>query len=366
MGLDNRHLYCHPITTEEECRLTTSAFTSPRFRFSDLEDAQEYYYRQGMTDGLPIILPTEDRVTAMLEYVGLGPGEVVATEEIRGKKFTAEKVAVNSVMAGCRPEYMPVVIAAVQAMADPDFNLHDNNTSTDGVAILDLVSGPIARDLGINSGTVAMGYGFRANATIGRALGLIKINAYGSVPHQMDKSTFGHPGQYSFCFAENDDTIPWEPLRLVKGVSEDSSTVTIVGAGAPLQVSTHNYSQPDELLTIVSDAMLALGVGHEEVVVVLGPEVLEYVRRAGWTKHRIKEFIFQRAQRTGEEWNVRYRALHQFTGSDLDRSIPAVKSPDNITVVGAGGSAGPFASIIGSWGSISSITKEINQAGGKV
>ena len=342
--------------------MSTSGFTSPRFRFSDPEDAQEYYYCQGMTDGLPIILPTEDKVRAMLEYVGLGPGDVIATEEIRGKKLTAEKVAVNSVMAGCRPEYMPVVIAAVQAMADPDFNLHANSTSTDGVAILALISGPIARELGINSGTVAMGYGVRANAAIGRALGLLKINAYGSIPTQMDKSTFGHPGQYTFCFAEDDDTIPWEPLRVEKGFSEDSSTVTVVGAGAPLQVSTYNYSQPDEFLTIVSDAMLALGVDHEEAVVVLSPEVLEYVRRSGWTKHRIKEFIFQKARRTGQEWNARYRLLHQFTGADLDRSIPVVKSTDHITVVGAGGSAGPFATIIGSWGSISSITKEINQA----
>ena len=344
--------------------MSTSGFTSPRFRFSDAEDAQEYYHSQGMTDGLPIVLPTEDKVWAMLEYVGLGPSDVVATEKIRGRKFTAEKVAVNAVMAGCKPEYMPVVIAAVQAISEPEFNLHANSTSTDGVAILALISGPIAKKLGINSGTVAMGYGFRANAAIGRALGLVKINAYGSLPHQMDKSTFGHAGQYTFCFAEDDDTIPWEPLRVEKGFNENSSTVTVFGVGPPLQVNTHDYSQPDEFLTIVSDAMLALGVDHEEAVVVLSPEVLEYVRRSGWSKQRIKEFIFQKAQRSGKEWNLRYRPLRQFTGSDLDRSIPVVKGTDHITMVGAGGSAGPFASIIGSWGSISSITKEIRQVRG--
>lgn len=336
-------------------------FTSARHRFSGEEDAQEYYHSEGMTDGLPIVLPTEDRVVTMLERVGTGPSDVIATENIRGKRFTAEKVAINALMAGCKPEFMPVVIAAVRAMAEPEFNLHTHSTSTDGAGILALISGPIAKELGINSSTVAMGYGFRANATIGRALGLIKINAYGSVPHEMDKSTFGHPGQYSFCFAEDDDAIPWEPLRVEKGFSEDSSTVTVVAAAAPLQLSTYNYARPEEFLTIVSDGMLALGRGHEEVVVVLAPEVLEYIRSSGWSKQRIKEYVFRNAQRTGEEWNLRYRTLRPHTGDDLSRSLPVVSSVDRITVIGAGGSAGPFASIIGSWGSSHSVTMEIEQ-----
>lgn len=339
--------------------MSASGHTSTRFRFSDLDEAQEYYHEQGMTDGLPIVLPTEDRVQAMLDYAGLQANDVIAEEGIRGKVFIAEKVAINSVMAGCKPEYMPVIVAAVQAISEPAFNLHANSTSTNGVGILAIVSGPITKQLGINSGTVAMGHGFRANATIGRALGLIKINAYGSVPHDMDKSTFGHPGKYSFCFAENDDSIPWEPLRVEKGFAAESSTVTVVAALAPLQVNTHNYSRPEEFLATVSDAMLALGTEHEEVVVVLSPELVQYVRQSGWGKQQVKEFIFHKAQRTGNEWNERFSNIHPATGEDLEKSMPVVQSTDHIMLVGAGGDAGPFASIIGSWGTVSSITKEI-------
>ena len=254
---------------------------------------------------------------------------------------------------------MSVVVACVEAMSETPFNFHANSTSTNGVGLLALISGPTARKLGINSSTVAMGHGFRANATIGRALGLIKINVFGSVPDQMDKSTFGHPGKYSFCFAENDDVIPWEPLRVEKGFSEDASTMTLFAALASLQVSTHNYSKPEEFLSIVADAMLGLGRGHSEGTIVLSPEILEYVRASGWTKKQIKEFIHDKTHRIGSEWNAWYRGDEPFSGDDLNRRLPVVSTPEHITVVGAGGDAGAFASIIGSWGGIESITKEI-------
>ena len=323
------------------------------------EEAQEYYHSQGMTDGLPVVPPTEANVRVMLDYVGLQPSDIVAKEDVRGKVFTAEKIAVNAVMAGCKPQYMPVVVAAVRAISETPFNLHANSTSTNGVGMLVLVSGPIAKELGINSRTVLMGHGFRANATIGRALGLIKINVYGSVPGDMDNSTFGHPGKYSFCFAEDDDIIPWESLRVEKGFSPESSTVTVLAAVAPLQVSTYNHSQPEEILTIVSDAMLALGQGHEEAVVTISPEALEYLRRSGLSKQKTRELIFEKAQRTGREWNKWHRQEHPFIGDDLDRRFPVLKNVDQIIVVGGGGSAGAFVSIIGSWGGSTSITKEI-------
>lgn len=336
-----------------------TGLTSERHRFSDLDEAQEYYHLQGMTDGLPVVLPTEERVQAMLEYAGLQPSDVIAKEDVRGKVFTAEKVAVNAVMAGCKPEYMPVVVAAVEAVADKAFSLHTNSTSTNGVGILALVSGPIARKLGINSGTGAMGHGFRANATIGRALGLIKINVYGSVPHEMDKSTLGHPGKYTFCFAEDDELIPWEPLRVERGFSRESSAVTVFATIAPLQISTFNYTRPEEFLTTIADAVLGVGSRHEELIVVMAPEVLEYVRRSGWAKRQIKDFIFEKAQRTGKEWNAWYRHERPFAGPNLEKRHPVVNSAEHITLVGAGGGAGPLVAIIGSWGGSSSITKEI-------
>ena len=338
--------------------MTTSL--SNTFKFANYDEAQEYYQVNGLTDGLPIVPPTEAKVSAMLGGAGLNPSDVVAVEGMRGKTFLAETVAVNAVMAGCKPEYMPVVVAAVQAVSEPQFNLHANSTSTNGVGLLVLVSGPIAKDIGINSGTVLMGHGYRANATIGRAMSLLKVNAYGSVPHDMDKSTFGHAGQYTFCFAEDDDVIPWEPLRVEKGFSVDAATVTVFAANSPLQVSTHNYSQPTEFLGIVSDAIQGMGMGPSEIVVVISPEILEYVRSSGWNKARIKDFIFKNIHRTGSEWNARFRTDHPFSGDDLTKGFPVVASPDHITLVGGGGAAGAFVSIIGAWGGVSSVTKEIS------
>ncbi len=332
--------------------------TSTQFRFSHWDEAQEYYLSQGMTDGLPIVPPTEEKVLAMLGAVGLAPSDVIGFEEIRDKQFVAEKVAINAVMAGCRPEYMPVIVAAVKAVCERPYNFQANTTTTNGAGILLLVSGSIAKDIGINAGTVLMGHGSHANATIGRALALMKINIYGSVPGYMDNSTFAHPGKYSFCFAENDDLIPWEPLRVEKGFSAESSTVTAFAAVSPLQVSLHSYTDPKQVLTVIADAMIGIGPRHEETMVIISPEVLEYVRRSGWTKPQIKEYLFNKAQRTASEWNQWYRFDEPLEG-DPNAKVPTVQSPDHITLVGAGGAAGAFGSIINSWGGSSSITKEI-------
>ena len=313
----------------------------------------------GMGDGLPVVPPTDVKVRAMLDSVGLSPSHIVAEEGVRGVRFTAEKVAISAVMAGCKPEYMPVIVAAAQAVSEEPFNFHANSTSTNGVGVLVIVSGSIAKRIGINSSTVAMGHGFRANATIGRAMGLIKINVYGSVPHDMDKSTFGHPGKYSFCFAENDDAIPWEPLRVEKGYSESDSTVTVFAANSPVQVNTQNESAPEDFLSIAADASIVLGERHSEFVLALSPELMSYIRSAGWTKQRIKEFVLERGTRTGRELNEKHRRISLYTGGDLDRRIPVVASTDEITVVGAGGDAGPFAMLIGAWGDVISITKQI-------
>jgi len=248
----------------------------------------------------------------------------------------------------------------VQAVSEEPFNFHANSTSTNGVGVLVIVSGDIAKRIGINSSTVAMGHGFRANATIGRAMGLIKINVYGSIPHGMDKSTFGHPGKYSFCFAENDDVIPWEPLRVEKGYGESESTVTVFAANSPVQVNTQNESAPEDFLSIAADASIVLGERHSEFVLALSPELMNYIRGAGWTKQRIKDFVLERGTRTGRELNEKHRRITLYTGDDLERRIPVVESTDEITVVGAGGDAGPFAMLIGAWGDVISITKQIH------
>ncbi|HAL46757.1 MAG TPA: hypothetical protein DCP37_03300 [Dehalococcoidia bacterium] len=339
--------------------MTTPGLASARYRFDGWDEAQEFYHSRGLTDGLPIVPPTETKVQAMLDAVELAPSDVIASEGVRQKEFTAEKVAINAVMAGCLPEYMPIIVAAVEAISERTFNLHANTTTTGGTSLLAVVSGRIVQELKINSGTGLLGHGFRANASIGRALALVKINVYGSVPHEIDKSTFTHGGKYTYCFAENDEISPWEPLRVDRGFPTDSSTVTMFAAGAPVQVSTAELQQPEEFLLPVADSMIGLGPRHREMLVVLSPEIMGYVKMAGWTKRQISEFLFERAKRTGIEWNEWLRFTTSLTGNDLDASHPAVRSADGITVLCAGGAAGPMTAVINTFSGSESQTRRI-------
>ena len=216
-----------------------------QWQFDDWEGALEHYFREGLTDGLPVIPPTPERVRALLDYCGLAPEEVLGTEGIRHKQFPAGKVAVSAVMAGCLPEHFPVVVAAVSAVCDRAYNFHASSTSTNGIANLVLVSGPYASRIGMNHGVNAFGNGNRANAAIGRAINLLKANFYGSVSQEMDKSTYGHSGKYSFCFAEDLETTPWPSLAESKGFRPGSSAVTMVAANAPLQLETHGDRDPE-------------------------------------------------------------------------------------------------------------------------
>ncbi len=238
----------------------------------------------GLTDGLPIIPPTAERVRAMLDYVGLVADSVIGIEATRQKRFTAEKVAINAVMAGCQPGYFPAVVAAISAVVEREFNFHASSTSTNGVTTLVLVSGPFAEEIGMNSEAVLMGNGNRANATIGRAVNLVKTNFYGSVPQDMDKSTFGHSGKFSFCFAENLEASDWPSLARSKGFGTDASIVTIFAANAPLQVSIYGDRNPETFLTAAAHAMLGLGPLNSELLVVISPELMAYLGEAGWSQ----------------------------------------------------------------------------------
>ena len=339
--------------------MTSPKLTSLKHRFSDWGQAQDYYLESKLTDGLPIVPPSEDRVRAMLEFAGLAPDQVVGVETIRNKHITAEKVAVNSVMAGCRPEYFPVVVSAVAACCDRSFNLHASSTSTNGVTVLVLVSGGYARQIGMNSSTGVMGPSNQANATIGRAVNLVKTNFYGSVPQDMDNSTFGHPGKYSFCFAENLDASNWPSLATDKGFDGESSTVTVVAAYSPLQVSVFGGKDPTSFLTSVAHAMIGLGPSISEVLVVLSPEVMQYVNEAGWSRQQVQEFLWGKAQLPARDWIAWRRVEHPETFTDKDQLVGCVADPSRITVLSAGGAAGVYIDIIGSWGNSRTVTRKI-------
>jgi hypothetical protein len=330
-----------------------------RHQFASWDDAQEYFQAEGLTDGLPIVPPTPERVRAMLDHVGLTPEAVIATETIRRKSFTAEKLAINAVMAGCRNEYFPAVVAAIAAACERPFNLHASSTSTNGVTLMILVSGPFALRIGMNAGVELMGNGNRANATIGRAVNLVKTNFYGSAAQEMDNSTFGHPGKFSFCFSENLEVSPWPSLASDQGFGGDASTVTVFAANAPLQVSIYGDRAPETFLTQTAHAMLALGPAVSEVMIVISPEIMAYVAESGWSRRQVQEFLYQKTRRPLREWLDWKRLDHPDPAADPQELQGCVADPQRITVVPGGGMAGAFIDIISSWGSSRSVTREI-------
>ena len=206
----------------------------------NIGDAIDLMFATGWTDGLPVVPPTEDRVKKFVEYTGQDAGELVAELPPLGGKATVERIAVNAVMAGCLPEHMPVVITAIKAMMDDRFNLRGVMSSTGIHTPLVIVSGPLAKELDINGGYNCFGAGWRANATIGRAVKLALVNLGGAIPGETNKATFGHPGAYTYCVAEDQEINPWEPLHMDVGLEASDSAVTVFPAEAP-----HNLSLID-------------------------------------------------------------------------------------------------------------------------
>lgn len=277
---------------------TEGELTSPSIDVPDEPDAAyEALYERGETDGLPVIPPTEERVRRMIDYVGLPPDQVVGMVPLMYGEATVEAIAVNAVMAGCRPEYMPVLIAAVETLADDGFNLtgFGTSTSTHGIALI--VNGPIRGKLDLNSGGSCLGPGWRANATIGRAINLIATNVGGLKPVEVDKTTYGFPGRYSFCFAENEEGSLWEPLHVERGFKAGDSTVTVFAAGS-IVFSYSPIPELEEWLRIHASGMATMG-SHRfrsprgESVMVVTSGLARVTSKAGMTKQDVREFLHE-------------------------------------------------------------------------
>ena len=302
-----------------------------------------HYQDQGWTDGLPIVPPTEGDVRAFLGCTDRESREVVAVLPPRQGEATVERIAINAVMAGCRPEYMPVILTAVEALADPAFNLDSIQATTHPVAPLLIVNGPIAKELGINAGYNAFGQGFRANVTIGRAIRLLLMNVGGGLPGTGDRATQGSPAKIASCVAENEEASPWEPLHVEHGFPADVSTVTVIGCEGPHNIQDHFSYTGLGILKVVAGAMGQAGSnnilagGHP--LLCLGPEHAATIARDGFSKRQVKEFLVEHARfplaRLGDE----YRAhLIQRGAKDApDTMVPAVRSADSVTVIVTGG-----------------------------
>ncbi len=340
--------------------------SSRRHAVHDDTDLIEFCFQQGWTDGLPVVPPTEARVAAMLEAAGLDPGEEVARIEHRAVSVTAEKLAINAVMAGCRPEYLPVVRAAVEAMADPAWCYHGPGTSTAGAGVLIVVNGPVARELDVNCGDNLFGPGWRANLTIGRAVRLVMRNVCGSRPGTLDRGTLGHPGKLSYVIAENEAESPWPPLHVERGFRPEQSAVTVMAAEAPHQFYNQLSRTAEGVLTTLADDMRISGnvMGQPQYMVILAGEHMRTIAGDGWTKADVRRFVWERTHNSHAHLKRTHRMAGEIKPGDETLMRPLVETPDDILVVAAGGRAGAFSAYVPGWGSkraSQAVTKEVRR-----
>jgi hypothetical protein len=338
--------------------------TSKRFKVNDLAAAMDFCFERGWTDGLPVIPPTESAVGAMLDAARLAPDAKLAYIRDRFVTITAEKVAINAVMAGCKPEYMPVVVAAVEGIGDERWGYHGPGTSTGGAAVLMIVNGPIARELDINAGDNLFGPGWRSNLAIGRAVRLVMRNVCGSMPGLLDRGTVGHPGKLSYVIAEKEAESPWTPLHVERGFRPEQSAVTVMAAEGPHQFYNQLSSTAEGILTTLADNMRISGnvMGQPQYVIILAGEHMRTVAASGWDKKQIREFLWKHTQNSLAHLKRTQRMSGAIQDGDETRLRPLVESPDDILVVPAGGRAGAFSCYIPGWGSRRSsqaVTKEV-------
>jgi hypothetical protein len=321
-----------------------------RHTLTSTDDPIQYCYDRGWTDGLPVVPPTEERVAAMLGGTGLPRDRVIAKIPPAWAEATVEKIAINCVMAGCLPSYLPVVLAAVRAMTNPALNLNGMQCSTHLSTPLVVVNGPIRTALGMNSGSNVFGQGNRANATIGRAVKLILTNIGKAIPGVTDKATLGHPGKYTYCIAENEEQSPWDPLHVERGLTREQSAVTVFGCEAPHNVNNQASRNAFDLCHTIADTMATLGknmfYAQGEVMVVMCPSHAETIAADGWSKLHVKEYLYEKARKPvslvklgglyGREVarNFWPRWVNR---TDENEMVPLVRRPSEITLVVAGG-----------------------------
>ena len=339
---------------------------STRYDVADVSAAVDYYFDKGWTDGLPVVPPTENAIWGMLETAGLEPQAEITFIDNRQVSVTAEKVAINGVMAGCRPEYMPVLVAAVEAMGDPLWSYHGPATSTGGSAVFAVVNGPIAQELGLNHGDNLFGPGWRANASIGRALRLVMRNVIGTLPGRLDRSTLGHSGKYSFCIAENEAESPWPALHVERGFRPQQDAVTILAALAPQQFYNQLSNTAEGILTTACAHMrISAGIrSHPQYALVLAGEHMQVLAQDGWSKDDVRRFCFERTQTSRAELKRIHVMAGDVSAADETAMMPLVPAPEDFLVIAAGSRAGAFSAFIPGWGSKStsqSVSREIRK-----
>jgi hypothetical protein len=324
---------------------------SKTYEVADFAAAQEHYHANGWTDGLPVVPPTAEAVEACLAWTGLAPEHLIGIEPVRATAITAEKLAINAVMAGCLPMHFAVVVAALTAMLREEFLLHGATSSTGGCAVLVVLNGPIRREIGASGGFNAIGNSDRATAVIGRAIRLALINILEVRPGGIDRSTLGHPGKFSYCIAEDEEDTSWLPLSATRGIPPGLSAVTVLAAQAPRQLMNEWTTQPEEILETFAAEMRAnlrhYSIYAGDYAIVIPKQLREHLQAAGWSKADVQRFVHERARIHRREWaDVGKGAVVRDRG---DTVYPALEGPDSLLVIAAGGPAGGFGCVIPPW-----------------
>lgn len=337
---------------------------SAAYDLTDALDVNELYQHNGWTDGLPIVPPTEERVWACLEAAGLAPTDLVGLERVRQRPLSAEKVAINAVMAGCLPSYMPVVVAILQAMSEEPFNLHGSTASTGGSAPFIVVNGPIRTALGMNATHNVLANGNRANASIGRAVRLVLINVLGCIPGQLDRSTLGHPGKFTLCIAEDEEDSSWLPLAQERGIPAGQSAITVMACESPRQLLNEWTHDPEEILeTFAAEMrhnMLTYSVWSGNYALVIPKQLRELIIAAGWSKQDIRAYIFHSARVLRGDWARVGKANIVHRRGGPSQEFTALRTPEDLLVVAAGGPAGGFGVVLPPW--LGATSQAITQA----
>ena len=336
-----------------EAKHKGGTLVSRKIEYGEASDPVEVCFERGWSDGLPVTPPTDERVLAMLKGTRRRADEVIGKIPPYLGTCTVEKAAINAVLAGCKPEYMPVLLAALEAALEPVFTLHGVLATTYFSSPIIIVNGPIARAIGMNSGINALGQGNRANATIGRALNLIVQNVGGGRPGEADRSTLGAPSKFTLCFAEDESDPGWEPLSVARGLPRGASAVTLFQGHGP-EAIVDQKSRTAEGLTR-SFALSLNKMGHTNLVqsaraiVVLSPEHYAIYREAGWDRKRIERALYEATIRPGREIVAGAGGVGEGVPANrADEMIPKFHD-DGLMVVRAGGPAGLFSAILPGW-----------------
>jgi len=331
--------------------------------------------RQGWSDGLPLIPPSPERVARALRFTDREPDAILGMVPPRWADATVEKIAVNAVMAGCRPEFLPIVIAAVEALLLPSVNLFGQQATTHPCTSMVMVNGPLARQVGIHSGAGLFGPGFTANACIGRAVRLVLRNVGGALPGEGDRSTQGSPAKFSFCFAENEEESPFPPFHTERGFAAEDSTVTVASAEAPHNIEDHVSAEPAGLMGTIAHSIASIGsnnayIRDSDFFVGLCPEHARILANHGWRRRDVQEFIYEQARIPYRTWRGRaldgivpQRRYMEAAGPDL--MVPMCGTLEDVLVVVVGG-AGLHSCWIPTWANNSrAATHLIRHADGR-